>query len=385
MAAHLQHDRRQRQREADPEAPRHVGELGIGRVVEARDLGLQRHAADRAASGTDLADLRMHRAGVDRALGRGGFRLAVLFEIFFRIGGEFGAAAGRAEMKGLAADSRSDACWSRDRRSCRRRDRSALRRRGVMVVAVTVIMAAAAGRLVLRRRYGRRARPRSSQSPALETYTLWGYIGRMRKDIKASCQKRLSRIEGQVRGLSKMVDEDRYCIDIVTQISAVRAALRRVEEEVLRDHVSHCVEHAITSGNKADQRRKDRGIDGRDRPLRQVKILGRDDGRACAAFSGRLVHLVARTGAALRRADRNVFDGEKMFRHGDALDHDRFSGGRGLLLQPEAALLRQSLQEQATATRSIGNTPNSPATSGSGFCLSAQCREGSRNRARWWV
>jgi DNA-binding FrmR family transcriptional regulator len=78
----------------------------------------------------------------------------------------------------------------------------------------------------------------------------------MRKDIKATCQKRLSRIEGQVRGLSKMVEEDRYCIDIVTQISAVRAALRRVEEEVLRDHVAHCVEHAITSGNKADQREK---------------------------------------------------------------------------------------------------------------------------------
>ena len=53
-----------------------------------------------------------------------------------------------------------------------------------------------------------------------------------------------------------MVDEDRYCIDIVTQISAVRAALRRVEEEVLRDHVAHCVEHPITSGNKADQREK---------------------------------------------------------------------------------------------------------------------------------
>jgi CsoR family transcriptional regulator, copper-sensing transcriptional repressor len=78
----------------------------------------------------------------------------------------------------------------------------------------------------------------------------------MRKDIKASVQKRLSRIEGQVRGLSKMVDDDRYCIDIVTQISAVRAALRRVEEEVLRDHVAHCVEHAISSGNKADQREK---------------------------------------------------------------------------------------------------------------------------------
>ena len=78
----------------------------------------------------------------------------------------------------------------------------------------------------------------------------------MRKDIKASVGKRLGRIEGQVRGLQKMVEEDRYCIDIVTQISAVRAALRRVEEEVLRDHVAHCVEHAIASGDKADQREK---------------------------------------------------------------------------------------------------------------------------------
>lgn len=59
-----------------------------------------------------------------------------------------------------------------------------------------------------------------------------------------------------MRGLARMVDEDRYCIDIVTQISAVRAALRRVEEEVLKDHVAHCVEHAIASGDKADQRRK---------------------------------------------------------------------------------------------------------------------------------
>ena len=78
----------------------------------------------------------------------------------------------------------------------------------------------------------------------------------MRKDIKASVGKRLGRIEGQVRGLSKMVEEDRYCIDIVTQISAVRAALRRVEEEVLKDHVAHCVEHALASGDKADQREK---------------------------------------------------------------------------------------------------------------------------------
>jgi CsoR family transcriptional regulator, copper-sensing transcriptional repressor len=78
----------------------------------------------------------------------------------------------------------------------------------------------------------------------------------MRKDIKASSLKRLKRIEGQVRGLSRMVGDDRYCIDIVTQISAVRAALRRAEEEILRDHVAHCVEDAIASGNRAEQRRK---------------------------------------------------------------------------------------------------------------------------------
>ena len=78
----------------------------------------------------------------------------------------------------------------------------------------------------------------------------------MSKHSKASSLKRLSRIEGQVRGLARMVEGDRYCIDIVTQISAVRAALRRVEEEVLRDHIAHCVEYAIISGDSAEQRSK---------------------------------------------------------------------------------------------------------------------------------
>jgi len=78
----------------------------------------------------------------------------------------------------------------------------------------------------------------------------------MRDNIKASCAKRLTRIGGQVRGLSRMVEEDRYCIDIVTQIAAVRAALRRLEEEILRDHVGHCVEHAVAAGSKIEQRRK---------------------------------------------------------------------------------------------------------------------------------
>lgn len=78
----------------------------------------------------------------------------------------------------------------------------------------------------------------------------------MRTEIKTSCLKRLKRVEGQVRGIAGMVEDDRYCIDVVTQIAAARAALRRVEEEILRDHVGHCVEHAIASGDKADQRRK---------------------------------------------------------------------------------------------------------------------------------
>ena len=78
----------------------------------------------------------------------------------------------------------------------------------------------------------------------------------MKNDTKQSCLKRLGRIEGQVRGVSRMVEDDRYCIDVMTQISAIRAALKRVEEEVLKDHVSHCVEHAIASGDKSDQRQK---------------------------------------------------------------------------------------------------------------------------------
>lgn len=90
----------------------------------------------------------------------------------------------------------------------------------------------------------------------LALYTLWGYIEAMQNESKGSNLKRLKRIEGQVRGLARMVEDDRYCIDIVTQIAAVRAALRKVEEEILRDHVAHCVEHAITSGDKNDQRQK---------------------------------------------------------------------------------------------------------------------------------
>ena len=90
----------------------------------------------------------------------------------------------------------------------------------------------------------------------------------MQADTKAAVRRRFNRIEGQVRGLARMVEDDRYCIDVVTQISAVRAALRRAEEEILRDHVAHCVEHAIVSGDKDDQRQKVAEI---------MDVLGRAD------------------------------------------------------------------------------------------------------------
>lgn len=70
-------------------------------------------------------------------------------------------------------------------------------------------------------------------------------------DIKERNQKRLRRIEGQVRGLQKMVEEDRYCADIMTQISSVHEALRSVGRELMRNHLKHCATSAIKSG-KAD-------------------------------------------------------------------------------------------------------------------------------------
>lgn len=67
---------------------------------------------------------------------------------------------------------------------------------------------------------------------------------------------RLRRIEGQVRGVIGMVEDDRYCMDIMTQIQAVKAALKKVEDEILKNHTAHCVEEAISSRNAAAQREK---------------------------------------------------------------------------------------------------------------------------------
>ena len=67
---------------------------------------------------------------------------------------------------------------------------------------------------------------------------------------KPALVKRLHRIEGQVRGIERMVEDDRYCIDILTQLGAVSTALERVALAILDDHVQHCVARALSSGDK---------------------------------------------------------------------------------------------------------------------------------------
>jgi DNA-binding FrmR family transcriptional regulator len=72
------------------------------------------------------------------------------------------------------------------------------------------------------------------------------------EDVRTKLRRRLSRIAGQVGGLQKMVDEDRYCVDILTQLAAVRSALDAVGTELLTDHIEHCVAgHAAAGGNGA--------------------------------------------------------------------------------------------------------------------------------------
>jgi DNA-binding FrmR family transcriptional regulator len=77
---------------------------------------------------------------------------------------------------------------------------------------------------------------------------------------KQALVKRLHRIEGQVRGIERMVDEDRYCIDILTQISAATTALESLAFKILDEHVNHCVAGALASGDPAEAERKSREL-----------------------------------------------------------------------------------------------------------------------------
>ncbi len=78
-------------------------------------------------------------------------------------------------------------------------------------------------------------------------------------DIKLERQatvRRLNRIEGQVRGIAKMIDDERYCIDILQQMQAVKSAFSKVEDAILKDHAASCVAAAIASGDEAEQSKK---------------------------------------------------------------------------------------------------------------------------------
>ena len=78
----------------------------------------------------------------------------------------------------------------------------------------------------------------------------------MDERLKKSQLARLSRIEGQVRGVARMVEDDRYCIDVINQVRAVRAALDKVEQEILHDHLKHCVAHAFHGGTDRERQIK---------------------------------------------------------------------------------------------------------------------------------
>jgi DNA-binding FrmR family transcriptional regulator len=78
----------------------------------------------------------------------------------------------------------------------------------------------------------------------------------MHHSAPKSVVTRLKRIEGQVRGVAGMVEEGRYCIDILTQVQAIKAALGKVEDELLKNHAAHCVEEAIRDGDATSQRQK---------------------------------------------------------------------------------------------------------------------------------
>jgi Metal-sensitive transcriptional repressor len=199
VAAHFQCDHRYGERETDPEPPAHVGEFRIGLRFGGDRQRLQRHAADRATARADPADLGMHRAGVD---GAGRRRFAPRRQIPVRIGGEFAPAAGAAEVEGVAVVAEPmGGGRDVDRHAADRVGRLAAHtRRGCMMVR------GGHGGSLLRGAAG------------CGIYTPPGYGSKMHDATKRSVAARLKRIEGQVRGVSRMVEEDRYCVDLLTQI-----------------------------------------------------------------------------------------------------------------------------------------------------------------------
>jgi DNA-binding FrmR family transcriptional regulator len=88
-----------------------------------------------------------------------------------------------------------------------------------------------------------------------QTQTVRGYVA-----DKEALTKRLHRIEGQVRGIERMIEEDRYCIDVITQIAAVNTALESLAFQILDEHVNHCVAGALASGDPVDAEQKSKEL-----------------------------------------------------------------------------------------------------------------------------
>ena len=82
------------------------------------------------------------------------------------------------------------------------------------------------------------------------------YVKKQMKLDKESTIKRLNRIEGQVRGIVRMIEDERYCIEILQQMQAIKSAFAKVEDAILKDHTATCVESAISSGDETEQRKK---------------------------------------------------------------------------------------------------------------------------------
>ncbi|AGS35636.1 hypothetical protein B841_10820 [Corynebacterium maris DSM 45190] len=97
--------------------------------------------------------------------------------------------------------------------------------------------------------------PESTESPACENHT-HGY-----GENKAKYLARMRRIEGQARGIHRMIDEDQYCIDILTQVSAVRSALENVALALLEDHIDHCVADAVEEGGEMAEEKLTEAMD----------------------------------------------------------------------------------------------------------------------------
>ena len=78
----------------------------------------------------------------------------------------------------------------------------------------------------------------------------------MQPDMRRKTRARLARVEGQVRGVARMIQDDRYCVDVMIQIAAVRAALKKIEEAVLRDHLDSCVFNAMEVADATERQQK---------------------------------------------------------------------------------------------------------------------------------